>query len=220
MKRRLAQTRAPSAIRRAWLYSLLLSLPALIFCGIFSFSTSSALPAALLVARCLLIYLAFVASALVEGLVRPLQTLSNVVSSLREGDYSFRARGAGVARCARRTGNRDQRARRPAAEAARALAGSNGVAGAHSRSHARAALRLRSRKPAAAGEQRGPQAARPSLCALLRPLRARDWASKNCSRAPDQSNSLIRRRPDALAAAQGRLPPGWRAAHAACCWPT
>ena len=27
--------------------------------------------------------------------VRPLQTLSNVVSSLREGDYSFRARGAG-----------------------------------------------------------------------------------------------------------------------------
>jgi nitrogen fixation/metabolism regulation signal transduction histidine kinase len=28
-------------------------------------------------------------------LVRPLQTLSNVVASLREGDYSFRARGAG-----------------------------------------------------------------------------------------------------------------------------
>ncbi len=32
---------------------------------------------------------------LVDGVVRPLQTLSNVVSSLREGDYSFRApRGA------------------------------------------------------------------------------------------------------------------------------
>jgi nitrogen fixation/metabolism regulation signal transduction histidine kinase len=29
-------------------------------------------------------------------MVRPLQTLSNVVSSLREGDYSFRARGAGT----------------------------------------------------------------------------------------------------------------------------
>ena len=27
--------------------------------------------------------------------MRPLQTLSNVVASLREGDYSFRARGAG-----------------------------------------------------------------------------------------------------------------------------
>ena len=32
---------------------------------------------------------------MIEGLIRPLQTLSNVVSSLREGDYSFRARGAG-----------------------------------------------------------------------------------------------------------------------------
>jgi nitrogen fixation/metabolism regulation signal transduction histidine kinase len=29
-------------------------------------------------------------------LVRPIQTLSNVVSSLREGDYSFRARGSGT----------------------------------------------------------------------------------------------------------------------------
>ena len=37
-----------------------------------------------------------VASALVDGLIRPLQTLSNVVASLREGDYSFRARGAGT----------------------------------------------------------------------------------------------------------------------------
>jgi len=37
-----------------------------------------------------------VAAALVEGLTRPIQTLSNVVSSLREGDYSFRARGAGT----------------------------------------------------------------------------------------------------------------------------
>ena len=39
-------------------------------------------------------YLVLVAAALIEGLIRPLQTLSNVVSSLREGDYSFRARGA------------------------------------------------------------------------------------------------------------------------------
>ena len=36
------------------------------------------------------------AAALVESMVRPLQTLSNVVASLREGDYSFRARGAGA----------------------------------------------------------------------------------------------------------------------------
>ena len=39
-------------------------------------------------------YLVLVAAALIEGLIRPLQTLSNVVSSMREGDYSFRARGA------------------------------------------------------------------------------------------------------------------------------
>ena len=38
-----------------------------------------------------------IAASLIEGLMRPLQTLSNVVSSLREGDYSFRARGAGSA---------------------------------------------------------------------------------------------------------------------------
>ena len=43
---------------------------------------------------CLLLYLVLVTAALIEGLIRPLQTLSNVVSSLREGDYSFRARGA------------------------------------------------------------------------------------------------------------------------------
>src|SRR6202034_4928283 len=51
---------------------------------------------ALLLVGCLLLYLVVVAAALVEGLIRPIQTLSNVVSSLREGDYSFRARGAGT----------------------------------------------------------------------------------------------------------------------------
>ena len=34
------------------------------------------------------------AAALVDTLVRQLQTLTNVIASLREGDYSFRARGA------------------------------------------------------------------------------------------------------------------------------
>jgi len=49
----------------------------------------------MLLGAVLLIYLALVAAALVENIDRPLQTLSNVVASLREGDYSFRARGAG-----------------------------------------------------------------------------------------------------------------------------
>jgi nitrogen fixation/metabolism regulation signal transduction histidine kinase len=50
----------------------------------------------MLLGGCLLLYLVLAASALIESLIRPLQTLSNVVSSLREGDYSFRARGAGA----------------------------------------------------------------------------------------------------------------------------
>jgi len=93
--RKLARRRRRSAVRRAWLYCLLLALPALVFGGLFVYEKQIALSPALLVAGCLLIYMASIAAALVESLVRPLQTLSNVVSSLREGDYSFRARGAG-----------------------------------------------------------------------------------------------------------------------------
>jgi nitrogen fixation/metabolism regulation signal transduction histidine kinase len=85
-----------SALRRARLYCLLLSLPALIFAAIIGYQNKTSLAPALLVACCLLLYLAMVAAALIESMIRPLQTLSNVVSSLREGDYSFRARGAGA----------------------------------------------------------------------------------------------------------------------------
>jgi nitrogen fixation/metabolism regulation signal transduction histidine kinase len=85
-----------SAIRRARLYCLLLSLPALILAAILDYQNKTSFVPAFLVAGCLLLYLAMVAAALVESMIRPLQTLSNVVSSLREGDYSFRARGAGA----------------------------------------------------------------------------------------------------------------------------
>jgi nitrogen fixation/metabolism regulation signal transduction histidine kinase len=88
--------RKHSAIRRVWLYSLLLSLPALTFTAFYFLDHRIGLTAALVIAGSLLIYLALVGSALVDTLVRPLQTLSNVVSSLREADYSFRARGAGA----------------------------------------------------------------------------------------------------------------------------
>ncbi len=89
-----ARRRTRQVVRRAWLYTLLLSLPAFLSLTIFFFDRQLGLAPALLVAVCLLIYLAFVAAALVDNFVRPLQTLSNVVASLREGDYSFRARGA------------------------------------------------------------------------------------------------------------------------------
>ena len=90
-----ARRRRRSAIRRAWLYCLLLTLPALVFAALLLYQHPIDLAPALLIAGCLLLYLVLMAAALIEGMVRPLQTLSNVVSSLREGDYSFRARGAG-----------------------------------------------------------------------------------------------------------------------------
>jgi nitrogen fixation/metabolism regulation signal transduction histidine kinase len=88
--------RRRSAVRRAWLYCLLLTLPGLIFAAVYLYQKEISLALALLLSGCLLLYLLVIAAALIEGLIRPIQTLSNVVSSLREGDYSFRARGAGT----------------------------------------------------------------------------------------------------------------------------
>jgi two-component system, NtrC family, nitrogen regulation sensor histidine kinase NtrY len=86
-----------SAFRRVWLFSLLLGLPALIFLAVFVYQHQIGAGPAVLLAALLLLYIAIVASSLVDGLARPIQTLSNVISSLREGDYSFRARGASSA---------------------------------------------------------------------------------------------------------------------------
>jgi len=83
-----------SVVRRAWLHCLVLALPALVLAAVVLYRSRIGLAPALLLAACLLLYLLLAAAALIEGLIRPLQTLSNVVSSLREGDYSFRARGA------------------------------------------------------------------------------------------------------------------------------
>ncbi len=88
--------RRRSVVRRAWLFCLLLALPALVLAAFLLHQQQVSLASALLLGGCLLLYLALVAAALIEGMIRPLQTLSNVVSSMREGDYSFRARGAGT----------------------------------------------------------------------------------------------------------------------------
>ena len=85
-----------SAVRRAWLYCLLLSLPGLLFSAILFYRAELSAAPTILLAVCLLLYLLLLAAALIESVIRPLQTLSNVVASLREGDYSFRARGAGA----------------------------------------------------------------------------------------------------------------------------
>ena len=72
--------RRSPVVRRAWLYCLLLTLPALTFAAVFFYEKDMSLAPALLLGGCLLLYLVVVAAALVEGLIRPLQTLSNVVS--------------------------------------------------------------------------------------------------------------------------------------------
>jgi two-component system, NtrC family, nitrogen regulation sensor histidine kinase NtrY len=87
---RTARRRRPrSAVRRAWLFCFWLSLPGLLFAGILLYQQKISSGAAILIACSLLLYLALIAAALIESLVRPLQTLSNVVASMREGDYSF-----------------------------------------------------------------------------------------------------------------------------------
>src|SRR5215469_5315302 len=91
---RAARRRSRSAVRRAWLYCLLLAIPTFLFAGILVVRAQISVAPAILIACCLLLYLSLISSALIDSLVRPLQTLSNVVASLREGDYSFRARGA------------------------------------------------------------------------------------------------------------------------------
>ena len=91
---RKARRNTHSAVRRAWFFSLWLSLPALLFAAILIYRENIGTAPALLITGCLLLYLLLVAAALIESMIRPLQTLSNVVASLREGDYSFRARGA------------------------------------------------------------------------------------------------------------------------------
>lgn len=88
--------RKRSVIRRAWFYCFFLTLPSLIFVGVLSYLERISLALALILIGCLLLYMLLIGAALIESFAQPLQTLSNVVSSLREGDYSFRARGAGA----------------------------------------------------------------------------------------------------------------------------
>jgi nitrogen fixation/metabolism regulation signal transduction histidine kinase len=87
--------RPRSVLRRTRLFCFLLAMPALALTGLLFYQHPIALAPAILLTVCLLGYFLLVAAVLLEGVARPLQTLSNVLSSLREGDYSFRARGAG-----------------------------------------------------------------------------------------------------------------------------
>jgi two-component system, NtrC family, nitrogen regulation sensor histidine kinase NtrY len=76
---------------RLWLY--LLGLPMLLLCWLLlrRYSVEPLEQGFILLA--LVLAWAFAVSVLMEQIVRPLQTLANVVAALREDDYSFRARG-------------------------------------------------------------------------------------------------------------------------------
>lgn len=80
--------------RRVSLYALLVALPGLVVSGIFIWLQSWTLQSKLSLMFAELFVWWLLAMALQEQTTRPLQTLSNVISALREEDYSFRARGA------------------------------------------------------------------------------------------------------------------------------
>jgi nitrogen fixation/metabolism regulation signal transduction histidine kinase len=80
--------------RRVSLYALLVALPGLLTAGIFIWLQPWTLGSKLSLIFALLFVWWLLAMALQEQATRPLQTLANVISALREEDYSFRARGA------------------------------------------------------------------------------------------------------------------------------
>src|SRR6202451_2339888 len=79
---------------RISLYSLLVALPGIVASGIFIWFEPWSPGSKLGLSLVELFAWWLLALVLHEQTVRPLQTLANVVSALREEDYSFRARGA------------------------------------------------------------------------------------------------------------------------------
>ena len=80
--------------RRIGLFAFLVALPGLVVGGIFIWQQSWTLESKFALMFAVLFVWWLLAMALQEQTTRPLQTLSNVISALREEDYSFRARGA------------------------------------------------------------------------------------------------------------------------------
>jgi nitrogen fixation/metabolism regulation signal transduction histidine kinase len=77
---------------RLWL--LALALPTALCAAILAWLQSSSALVAASTAILLLTFWGIAAAYFFEQLIRPLQTLANVVAALREDDFSFRARGA------------------------------------------------------------------------------------------------------------------------------
>jgi two-component system nitrogen regulation sensor histidine kinase NtrY len=74
------------------IYCLIFSLPAIALCVLLVWQASLAIQVTILMLAILALLL--LSSLLLEAVVRPLQTLANVIAALREEDFSFRARGS------------------------------------------------------------------------------------------------------------------------------
>ena len=91
-KRNPRKTRRAPFERRVMRLSLLLVVPGLLISGILIWLQSWALESKLILIAVELIACLIIAASLHDHIIRPLQTLANVVGALREEDYSFRAR--------------------------------------------------------------------------------------------------------------------------------
>lgn len=81
-------------VRLVWLL-FFLSLPSLILACVLFYRWHSSVWIWLFALTALSALLAYISSAVFRHIVRPLQTLSNVVAAVRENEYSFRAREVG-----------------------------------------------------------------------------------------------------------------------------
>ncbi len=80
--------------RRIRLWIAALAIPSLALAGVLVFRDTQSLLFAFIAAVTVALLWAIATSFFFEQMMRPLQTLSNVVAALREDDFSFRARGA------------------------------------------------------------------------------------------------------------------------------
>src|SRR5258708_8257970 len=78
--------------RRVTRFSILLVVPGLLVSGVLIWLQPWALESKLILLGVELLACLLIGAALHDHVVRPLQTLANVVGALREVDYSFRAR--------------------------------------------------------------------------------------------------------------------------------
>ena len=92
--RRKRKTQRAPFERRVTLFSVLLVMPGLLLTGILVWMQPWSLQSKLLLIVGELLSCLVIGAALHDHIIRPLQTLANVVGALRDEDYSFRARTA------------------------------------------------------------------------------------------------------------------------------